>query len=366
MPTFYIDETGFTGEDLMASDQPVFVQATNDLTEEEANSLISSSFGQRQQAVELKYSRARRSPSGRNGVLSLVRSLSPTPRRAGTWVAHKEYAMTTMVVEWWMEPLAYRIGLNMYEDGANHATANMLFFTLGGFWPTPFRRDLLLQFQRMFRARTAERFRECRRFVEKARGMSSPDQDEILQYLWPSFDLLGLTHVQRVPQRVLDIALPGLVLIGHTWRAQHPGPWELVHDNSTNMARQRWIWDALSSMELPEERFEHPHTNATFPMNVISSRFADSATTPQLQVCDILAGATAEFVKHQAQSSEERDYWHALEEAGISKFIRDSIWPSPDVTPEALGRKGWDGSKAIDWIADQMAKHNVCPPSGTN
>lgn len=364
MVTFYLDETGFTGEDLMAADQPVFVQATNDLTETEATSLLSSSFDRRQQAIELKYSRARRSATGRNGVLSLVRSLSPTPERAGTWVAHKEYAMVTMVVEWWMEPLAYRFGLNMYEDGANHATANMLFFTLGGFWPASFRRDLLLHFQRMFRARTAERFRECRRFIEKARRISTSEQDEILQYLWPSFDFLGLAHVQRAPPRVLDIALPGLVLIGHTWRAQHPGPWELVHDNSTNMAKQRWLWDALSSVEVPEARFEHPHTPATFPMNVIASRFADSATTPQLQVCDILAGATAEFVKQQAKSTEDSEYLQALEEAGILQLTRDTIWPSPDVTPEALGRKGWDGSKAIDWIADQMARRNVRPPSG--
>jgi hypothetical protein len=128
------------------------------------------------------------------------------------------------------------------------------------------------------------------------------------------------------------------------------------------MAKQRWVWDALSSMEMPEARFEHPHTTATFPMNVFSSRFADSATTPQLQVCDILAGATSEFVRHQARSSEDSDYLQALDEAGILRLVRDAMWPSTDVTPEALGRKGWDGSKSIDWIADQMARRNVRQP----
>lgn len=363
MPTFYLDETGFTGEDLMAADQPVFVQATNDLTDAEAKTLLSSSFG-KTQAPERKYGRARRSVAGRQGALSLVRLLSASPERAGTWVAHKEYTMVTMVVEWWMEPLAYNGGLNMYENGANHATANMLFMTLGAFWPPSFRRELLLHFQRMFRARTAEQFHECRRFVEKARRKSAFKQDEVLMYLWPSFDLLGLTHVQGLPQRVLDIALPGLVLIGHTWRARHPGLWELVHDNSTNMAKQRWLWDALSSPELPEARFTHPGMTATFPMNVFASRFANSATTPQLQVCDILAGATSEFVQHRMSSAEDSEYIQALEEAGITSLIRDNMWPSSDVTPEALGRKDWDGSKAIDWMANQMARRKVRPPSG--
>ena len=363
MPTFYLDETGFTGEDLMATEQPVFVQATNDLTDVEASTHLLTSFG-RTQAPELKYSRVRRSVAGRQGALSLVRLLSTSPERAGTLIAHKEYTMVTMLVEWWMEPLAYRGGLNLYENGANHATANMLFMTLGAFWPTSFRRDLLLHFQRMFRARTAERFHECRKFVEKARRKSVPRQDEVLMYLWPSFDLLGLTHVQHLPQRVLDIALPGLVMMGHTWRARHPGPWELVHDNSTSMAKQRWLWDALSSIEMSEAQFEQPDMTTTFPMNVIASRFADSATTPQLQVCDILAGATSEFVQHRTSSTEESEYLQALEEAGISQLIRHGMWPSSDVTPEALGRQGWDGSKAIDWIEDQFARRNVRPPSG--
>ena len=274
MSTFYVDETGFTGEDLMSVDQPVFVQATNDLADAEARELLSASFG-KTQAPELKYSRMRRSSSGRKAVLSLVRSLAASPEHAGTWIAHKEYAMVILLVEWWMEPLAHRSGLNMYENGANHATANMLFMTLGAFWPPAFRRDLLIHFQRMFRARTPERFIECRRFVEKARRKAASDQDEILIYLWPSFQLLGLAHVQSLLPRVLDIALPGLVLLGHTWRARHPGPWELVHDSSTNMAKQRWLWDALSSVELPNARFEHPHINATFPMNVLTSRFSE-------------------------------------------------------------------------------------------
>ena len=285
MPTFYLDETGFTGEDLLAADQPVFVQASNDLTEDEASTLIASSFGQTQ-AQELKYSRARRSPAGRQAVLSLVRWLSASPERAATWIAHKEYAMVIMLVEWWMEPLAYSSGLNLYENGANHATANMLFITLGSFWPASFRRELLLHFQRMFRARMAERFGECRRFVEKARRVATPQQDGILQYLWPTFELLGLQHVQSLPQRVLDIALPGLILFGHTWRERHPGPWVLVHDNSTSMAKQRWLWDALSSMDMPAARFENPHTTATFPMNVISSHFAElrnNASTSSLR-----------------------------------------------------------------------------------
>jgi hypothetical protein len=157
MRSFYVDETGFTGEDLMARDQSIFVQATTDFSDGEARELISSSFG-RHRGAELKYNRIRRTSSGRAGAIALVKALSSSSNRAGTWLAHKQFAMMTLVVEWWMEPLAHKLGMNMHAEGAALATANMLYFTLEGFWSAEFRRDLLLHFQRMFRERTPQTF----------------------------------------------------------------------------------------------------------------------------------------------------------------------------------------------------------------
>ena len=64
--------------------------------------------------------------------------------------------------------------------------------------------------------------------------------------------------------------------------------------------------------------------------------------------------------------SEEEKYCEALVSAGIEQLICDTMWPSADVTPESLGRNGWDGSKAIDWITDQMTRRSARPPSGTS
>ena len=30
------------------------------------------------------------------------------------------------------------------------------------------------------------------------------------------------------------------------------------------------------------------------------------------------------------------------------------MWPSNAVSPEELGRKGWDGNEAIEWLTDVM------------
>jgi hypothetical protein len=351
--TYYVDETGFTGEDLLAEDQPIFVQATNDFSDEEAQQLIASIFGGIGSA-ELKYNRLARNGRYHERIIELVRVLASDPLRAGAWVAHKEYALMTLVVDWWMEPLAYKFGMNLYKDGANHGMANMLYSCLEGFWSPAFRRKLLLHFQRMFRTRTPKRYEECRRFVEKEKLRVGGDRDEIMRYFSLSFLLLGHDHVLGVPERVLDIALPGLVQLGHGWNQRHPGPWELVHDQSSNMVKQKWIWDAYSAATMPPATFDAPGVVAQFPMNVLQTRFADSVQQKQLQICDVLAGACSAVLRFDRNEPGDAAYREKLLEAGIETLILAGLLPSTDVTPESLGRKGWDGNIALEWLTEQM------------
>lgn len=356
MPTFYVDETGFTGEDLLSADQPIFVQATNDFSAAETKKITDTIFAG-VKADELKHKKLSRKPAGRDCILGLIRFAASDPKRVATWVAHKEYAAVTMVVEWWIEPLAYKSGLNLYKDGANHAMANMLFMCLQGFWDDKFRRKLLLAFQRMVRTRTKDRFIEFEDLVTKTKETVKFDEarPEIIRYLWPSFTLLGLEHVVGLPPHVLDLALPGLVRLGHSWRGKHPGPWEVVHDRSTNMAKQKWLWDKLSAADLEAAQFDGPGGPAIFPMNVITTRFADSITEKQIQLCDLIAGATSAFLR----LPENDEYRKKLADAGIEKLIVDSIWPSEAVTPQDLGKKGWDGNVALEWISAAIAKKDA-------
>jgi Protein of unknown function (DUF3800) len=359
MPTFYVDETGFTGEDLLAADQPIFVQASTDFSLSETQEIVGSIFGA-VGAKELKHKNLSRNAAHQARIVEFIRLAAGDPNRVAAWVAHKEYAALTMVVEWWLEPLAFKAGLNLYKDGANQAMANMLFMCLQAFWDQKFRGKVLLAFQRMFRARTQERFEECAKLISDAKDHALLDEhrSDILRYLLPSFSLLGLKHVAGLPAHVLDLALPGLVNLGHTWRARHEGPWEVVHDSSSNMAKQRWLWDALSSTDLPPAMFDHPHTSVVFPMNVTTTRFANSETEKQIQLCDLLAGAISASVRLPEGDAHRKE----LLDAGILSLVTGNIWPTTDVTPEELGKKGWDGNVAIEWISDAVAKKNAFSP----
>src|SRR5262245_12396332 len=167
MQTYYVDETGFTGEDLLADDQPIFAQASNDFSDDETAAIVKDLFSG-VKAGELKHKSLYRKPSYQDRIVELIRIARREPQRVATFVTHKEFAMITFIIEWWIEPMAKRTGFNLYEDGDNHAMANYLFICLEGFWDAKFRRKVLLAFQKMFRARSLERFLECRELVRKS------------------------------------------------------------------------------------------------------------------------------------------------------------------------------------------------------
>lgn len=356
MPTFYVDETGFTGEDLLEVNQPIFVQATHDFSEAETKDVIRSIFKD-VKATELRHKALSRRPAHQDRVVELVKHAIKNPNRVATWVAHKEYAAVTMVVEWWVEPLAHVNGINMHKDGGVHALSNVLFICLEGFWDAKFRRKVLLAFQKMFRARTKERFNECRELIQKTKANAWGDEKrtKVIDFLWPTFDAFGFGYLATLPPHVLDLALPGLVGLTHCWRAKNEGPWEVVHDSSSNMARQQWLWDKLSGPDIDKAEFPGPHGAGIFPLNVTKTTFADSATEKQIQLCDILAGATAAAVR----LPEDDEYRKKLWDAGIIDLVVGSIWPSADVTPKDLGKEGIDGNELIEWLSRQMEKKDA-------
>jgi hypothetical protein len=67
MSTFYIDETGFAGEDLLTV-EPIFVEATTDYDAAETEEMIDKSFGG-VKADELKRSSLSRKPARQQRVI---------------------------------------------------------------------------------------------------------------------------------------------------------------------------------------------------------------------------------------------------------------------------------------------------------
>ena len=98
-----------------------------------------------------------------------------------------------------------------------------------------------------------------------------------------------------------------------------------------------------------------PGREVVYPLNVTETEFADSRSHLQLQFCDLVAGASAEWARHYMDIPHNESYVSKLEEAGIKELNLSTIWPAPKFDPGALGMKGWSGEH-IEFHTQQFAE----------
>lgn len=353
--TFFMDESGFTGEDLMAGGQPIFAHTSTVLSDERCQELYKEFFAGTQ-ARELKHKVLTRRAGGRDRVVRLIEAIHQHDREAFTcWLVHKEFILLTYLIDLWVEPAAHLDGVDLYKDGANLAMSNMTYYCLHAFEGEAFLRGHLLRFQKMMMKRTPAAYREFWRHIYADYERADRHTKDILVYFIYGERRLGFSHLQRLPKRAIDPGMPGAVFTCAHWRRQTDLPLGLIHDKSSRMAQDKELWDMITSPDIEKMTLGIPGWEMKFPLNVRQTEFADSKDHLQLQFCDLLAGASAAWARRFTGPDHDREYHERLDAAGIENFKIGAIWPELEVSPDALGRRGWSG-EFTDAVAGQLAK----------
>jgi uncharacterized protein DUF3800 len=144
----FFDESGYTGEDLINKDQPVFVLASTILDDSEAKVIVQDIF-KGVQAQELKHSSLKKTFSGQRRLIEFLKVLKQFADKVGTNISHKEYELVCMLVEWWVEPYCHQDGIDLYEKGANIGLSNLIYITLLNVEGKDFLQEHLGNFQKM-------------------------------------------------------------------------------------------------------------------------------------------------------------------------------------------------------------------------
>ena len=141
-----------------------------------------------------------------------------------------------------------------------------------------------------------------------------------------------------------------MVALAVHWRRQSPGPFHILHDQSSALTAAKPMWDWLSSPDQQEQTLGFgDYRDMILPLNVERTEFARSHDHAGLQLADILAGAQLEVCRHLLRSSTLPDYAEALLEAGLDR-VTNSIWPDPDWSvPDASGSP--NATDPLDFIA---------------
>ena len=124
MECFRIDESGYTGFDLLNAEQRFQGAAAIAISDQDAARVIREHFPNLQ-APELKYRALSRRPTNHPRLLALQRDLL-THYKCVTYVCDKRFLLVLMFVDYAIEPFYYERGIDFYADGQNYAMASLL------------------------------------------------------------------------------------------------------------------------------------------------------------------------------------------------------------------------------------------------
>lgn len=341
---FRIDESGYTGYDLMNPEQRFQGATAIAIDDDEARRLIREHLP-RLQADELKYRALARRPANHPRLLALQRDLL-THYKCVTYVCDKRFLLLLMFLDYAVEPFYHKRGIDFYEDGQNYALASLLYVTGPTLLGKGALEQLLASFQRAVKEKSPVALTEL---VDAARASR---WQELPEALGPLALYAAPECLQAIvtPGVTTDAALVVLESLISRMEIMADGPYRVEHDQSKNLLTyhdllQRYIHhdDAITFRQ-------SKIASITFPLKLQSVTQVDSRASPAVQLADVMIGAAIEaantLMGHRAG---------ALDAQQIISLYADHqlihMLPSINFEKQKRFRQGTQAAQVIDYFA---------------
>jgi len=348
MKCFRIDESGYTGFDLLNADQPFQGATALAIDDDEAARLIKAHFPTLQ-ATEVKYRALSRRPANHPRLLALLGDLL-RDYQSVTYVCDKRFLLTLMFCDYAVEPWYYARGAKFYEDGQNYSMASLL--AMAG--PTLLGKAelaaLLAAFQRAVREKSLEALKDL---VAAARRTD-----------WKQFpEAIGPLARDACPDCLSAIAAPGVTtdaamvvlqsLISRM-EVMSDGPYQVEHDQSKNLSTYNDLLLRFINHEGEIELRQSKLASFKFPLKLTDVRQVDSKLSPAVQLADVMIGAAIEAGMSLAGlRSDGLDPDELLPLYADDQFIH--LVPSIDFEAQKEFRRGTQAEEVIDYFSTHFA-----------
>lgn len=345
---FSIDESGYTGFDLLNSTQRFQGASAISITDEKAALLIKKHFPSLK-ASELKYGALARRPVNREPLLNLQRDIL-SQNKCVTYICDKRYLLTLMFMDYAVEPFYYKRGFDFYENGQNYSLASLL-YCVG---PTLLGRmgfdALLAAFQQAIKKKTLEAVNNLVQTVRKVRWEELPEALGPLAYASP--ECLAAIVTPGVTTDAAFVVLQSLI---SRLEIMADRAYRVEHDNSKNL---------LNYHELLQRYIAHDHeiefrvskiASIRFPLKLAAVTQIDSKESPAVQLADVLIGAAIEAANSLAGFREPvTGAGELLSLYADDQFIH--MVPSLDFEGQKEFRRGSQAGKIVDYFAKHFHK----------
>lgn len=347
MDAFFIDESGYTGYDLLNKQQPFQGAASIQIDEECAERLVKDHFS-KNKSKELKHSSLSRRKNNWEALLEIQRVLL-REYMGFTYVCDKKYLLTLMFLDSCIEPFFYERGMNFYENGQNYSLASLLYYTAPTFWGAKNYEEILFLFQRAEKSKTTV---AVQALLEKAKSLQGKELAENLIPL--AMESPECIKEIKNPRSNTDATFVVLLsLISHIEK-HVTSEYEIIHDTSNNLRRYNEIINWYISMETDQEFRQTEITTLRFPLKLSGVSQRDSRNSYGVQLADILIGGIMEYAMTLPGLVEKNDY-----NQNILGLYDDHnvihMLPSLDFEQNKQFRSGTQAHELIDFIAKNIS-----------
>lgn len=347
MECFRIDESGYTGFDLLNSEQRFQGATAIAIDDDEARRLIREHFPTLQ-ASELKYRALARRPANHSRLIALQRDLL-THHKCVTYVCDKRYLLLLMFLDYAVEPFYYERGMDFYEDGQNYSLASLL-YTVGPTLLGPGALDrLLASFQRAVKEKSPE---SLAALVEAARASRWRELPEALGPL-AQFSAPECLEAIATEGVSTDAAFVVLLSLVSRMEAMADGPYRVEHDQSKNLLTYHALLQRYIRHEDVITFRQSEIASITFPLKLQSVTQVDSKSSPAVQLADVMIGAAIEAANTlTGQRAGALDAEKVMAMYANHQLIH--MLPSIDFEEQKRFRQGTQAGQVIDYFAKNI------------
>ena len=344
MECFRIDESGYTGFDLLNREQRFQGAAAVAISDEDAARLIKAHFP-KIQATELKYRGLSRRPANHPRLLALLHDLLST-YKCITYVCDKRFLLILMFLDYAVEPWYYERDVTFYADGQSYAMGSLLAMAGSTLLGKAEFEALLAAFQRAAKEKDADTLSDLVAAARRTDWQKFPEaMGPLAQYAAPE-----CLSAIATPGVTTDAAMAVLQSLITRMEVMSDGPCRVEHDQSKNLATYHDLLQRFIDHDEEIELRQSGIASFKFPPKLTAVTQVDSKTSPAVQLADVMIGAALEAANTMSGLRAG-----GLDPNALMALYADDQFihmiPDIDFAEQRRFRQGTQASQVIDYFA---------------
>lgn len=349
------DESGNTGSDLLDKEQPVFVLASVKLTLGQAKEL-KSIF--KTNSSELKFNRLKKYYKYHEQIISFLNHDIISNETVNLALFHKEYCICVHTVDRLIEPLAYRDGLDFYENGLNLAFTNLLFYCTPSLCGKAIYEEYQKDFISLFKHRDRQSIDKFYSTVlALIHSSKTKDYGSTLSPILASREIIE-DILDDWDTNNFDATLSGFINLIDYWGRKTDEKFYAYVDNSKSLNHFKHLVDKVKNIYIKQQEVGTDRRTLQLPLKLIDINFVDSKHNEVVQIADLIAGAANHYYRALANDKFKDDLSDKIEKTKLIELLHSPVWPHMAVTPEDLDTVHTGGTNILDSLVKLSIDEN--------